>query len=56
MTELVTRNDLQAVRHDLEAVRRELQSLIETQTFKIMISMGTTVAAGIAILAAIIKL
>jgi hypothetical protein len=74
MAELVTRNDLQAVRSDLDAVKADLQAAlrsavqileariaavdtkIDTQTLHLTVRMGALLAAGIAILAAIIKL
>jgi hypothetical protein len=71
MAELVTRYDLDvlrreletkidAVRRDLEtkidAVRRDLETKIDTLSLRLTVRMGVMLAAGVAVLAAIIKL
>ena len=56
----VLRNDLDTVRRELEtkidAVRRELDAKIDTLSMRLTIRMGVMIAAGVAALAAIIKL
>jgi hypothetical protein len=56
----VLRNDLDTVRRELEtkidAVRRELEAKIDTLSMRLTIRMGVMIAAGVAALAAIIKL
>jgi hypothetical protein len=56
----VLRNDLDIVRRELEtkmdAVRHELETKIDTLSMRLTIRMGVMVAAGVAALAAIIKL
>jgi hypothetical protein len=56
----VLRNDLDVVRRELEtkidAVRREMEAKIDTLSMRLTIRMGVMVAAGVAALAAIIKL
>jgi len=49
MAELVTR-------YDLDVLRRELETRIDTLSMRLTIRMGVMVAAGVAALAAIIKL
>jgi hypothetical protein len=49
MAELVTR-------YDLDVLRRELEAKIDTLSMRLTIRMGVMVAAGVAALAAIIKL
>jgi len=49
MAELVTR-------YDLDVLRRELETRIDTLSMRLTIRMGVMVAAGVATLAAIIKL
>jgi hypothetical protein len=56
----VLRNDLDVVRRELEtridAVRRELETKIDTLSMRLTIRMGVMLAAGVAALAAVIKL
>ena len=53
-------NDLDTVRRELEtkidAMRRELDAKIDTLSMRLTIRMGVMIAAGVAALAAIIKL
>ena len=67
MAELATRYDLGVLRNDLDVVRRELESKIDvlrreletkidTLSMRLTIRRGVMVAAGVAALAAIIKL
>ena len=67
MTELATRYDLNVLRGDLDGVRRELETKIDTLrreleakigtlSLRITVRMGVMLAAGVAALAAIIKL
>jgi hypothetical protein len=56
MAELATRYDLGVLRNDLDVVRRELETKIDTLSMRLTIRMGVMVAAGVAALAAIIKL
>ena len=56
MAELATRYDLGVLRSDLDVVRRELETKIDTLSMRLTIRMGVTLAAGVAALAAIIKL
>jgi hypothetical protein len=67
MAELVTRYDLDmvrreletkidAVRHELDALRRDLEGKIDTLSLRLTVRMGVMLAAGVAALAAIIKL
>jgi hypothetical protein len=57
---LVTRYDLDVLRRELETqidvLRRELGSKIDTLSMRLTIRMGVLLAAGVAALAAIIKL
>ena len=45
-----------ATRYDLDVLRRELETKIDTLSMRLTIRMGVMVAAGVAALAAIIKL
>lgn len=67
MAELAARYDLSALRNDLDAVRRELETkidtlrrdletMIDTLSLRLTVRMGVMLAAGVAALAAIIKL
>ena len=67
MAELVTRYDLDVlrreleakidmVRHELDALRRDLEGKIDTLSLRLTVRMGVMLAAGVAALAAIIKL
>jgi hypothetical protein len=60
MGELVTRYDLDVLRRELEtkidAVRRDLETKIDTLSLRLTVRMGVMLAAGVAVLAAIIKL
>ena len=67
MHELVTRYDLQAVKDDLGTVRRELQTAIDTSrreleakidtlSLRLTVRMGVMFAAGLSILAVVLKL
>jgi hypothetical protein len=49
MGELVTR-------YDLDVLRRELETKIDTLSLRLTVRMGVMLAAGVAVLAAIIKL
>jgi uncharacterized protein YajQ (UPF0234 family) len=67
MHELVTRYDLQGVKDELETVRRELQTAIDTTrreleakidtlSLRLTVRTGVMLAAGLSILAAVLKL
>jgi hypothetical protein len=71
MAELVTRYDLDVVRRELETkidmvrrelengidgLRRDLEGKIDTLSLRLTVRMGVMLAAGVAALAAIIKL
>ena len=67
MAELVTRYDLDALRReldtkidmlrrDLDLLRRDLEAKIDTLSLRLTVRVGVMLAAGIAALAAIIKL
>lgn len=67
MAELVTRYDLGVIRNDLDVLRRELESKIDamraeleskidTLSLRLTVRMGVMLAAGVAALAALIKL
>src|SRR5215472_10988654 len=67
MAELVTRYDLDVVRreletkidmirHELDTLRRDLEGKIDTLSLRLTVRMGIMLAAGVAALAAIIKL
>jgi hypothetical protein len=56
MAELATRYDLTVLRNDLDVLRRELETKIDTLSLRLTIRMGVMLAAGVAGLAAIIKL
>ena len=45
-----------ATRYDLDVLRRELRAKIDTLSLRLMVCMGIMLAAGVAALAAIIKL
>jgi hypothetical protein len=48
--------DLQAFKADLQAVEARLESKIDTQTLRLTVRLGGLLAAGIAFLAAVLKL
>jgi hypothetical protein len=56
----VVRRELEAkidmVRHELDALRRDLEGKIDTLSLRLTVRMGIMLAAGVAALAAIIKL
>jgi hypothetical protein len=56
MAELATRYDLGVIRNDLDVLRRELESKIDTLSLRLTVRMGVMLAAGVAALAALIKL
>jgi hypothetical protein len=60
MAELVTRYDLGVLRRELEAkidvLRGELEAKIDTLPMRLTIRMGVMLTAGVAALAAVIKL
>ena len=56
MAELATRYDLSVLRNDLDVLRRELEAKIDTLSLRLTVRMGVMLAAGVAALAAIIKL
>lgn len=56
MAELATRYDLGVIRNDLNVLRRELESKIDTLSLRLTVRMGVMLAAGVAALAALIKL
>ena len=60
MAELVTRNDLQTglegVRKDLQSVEARLEAKIDTLSLRLTVRLGGLLAAGIAILAGLLKL
>jgi hypothetical protein len=45
-----------ATRYDLDVLRRELEAKIDTLSLRLTVRMGVMLAAGVAALAAIIKL
>jgi len=45
-----------ATRYDLDVLRRKLRAKIDTLSLRLMVCMGIMLAAGVAALAAIIKL
>jgi hypothetical protein len=60
MAELVTKTDLQSTKTDLQAdllaLEGRLEAKIENQSLQVTIRLGIMLAAGIAALAAIVKL
>ena len=56
MAELAMRYDLSMLRSDLAVLRRELETKIDTLSMRLTIRMGVMLAAGVAALAAVIKL
>ena len=60
MAELVTRYDLDALRRELDTkidvLRRDLEAKIDTLSLRLTVRVGVMLAAGIAVLAAIVKL
>jgi hypothetical protein len=60
MAELATRYDLDVLRRELEtkidAMRAELESKVDTLSLRLTVRMGVMLAAGVAALAAVIKL
>jgi hypothetical protein len=60
MAELATRYDLDVLRRELETridvLRRDLEAKIDTLSLRLTVRMGVMLAAGVAALAAIIKL
>jgi hypothetical protein len=56
MAELATRTDLQAAEARLERRIVALEGKIDTQTLRLTLRLGGLLAAGIAILATILKL
>ena len=56
MGELVTKADLVAVKADLLAVKADLVAAMDTLSLRLTLRLGVMLAAGLATLAAIIKL
>jgi hypothetical protein len=56
MGELVTKADLQAVKADLQATKADLLAAMDTLSLRLTLRLGVMLAAGLATLAAIIKL
>jgi hypothetical protein len=56
MIELVTKQDLQAVRQDLLATKQELQAAMDTLTLRLTVRLGGMIAAGIGALALLQRL
>jgi hypothetical protein len=60
MAELVTKEDLrtglETVRHDLEGKIENLALRLDAQTLRLTVRMGVMLAAGLSILAAVLKL
>lgn len=56
MGELVTRADLLVVKADLQAMKADLQAAMDTLSLRLTLRLGVMLAAGLATLAAIIKL
>jgi hypothetical protein len=56
MGELVTKTDLLAVKADLHALKTDLQAAMDTLSLRLTLRLGVMLAAGLATLAAIIKL
>jgi hypothetical protein len=56
MTELATHSDLAVLRTDLDVLRRELENKLDTLTLRLTVRMGIMLAAGLSILAAVLRL
>jgi hypothetical protein len=56
MTELATHSDLAVLRADLDVLRRELENKLDTLTLRLTVRMGIMLAAGLSILAAVLRL
>ena len=56
MGELVTKADLLAIKADLQATKAELQAAMDALSLRLTLRLGVMLAAGLATLAAIIKL
>ncbi|MBI2735203.1 MAG: hypothetical protein HYX38_01415 [Rhodospirillales bacterium] len=56
MGELVTKADLQAVKADLQVVKADLLAAMDTLSLRLTLRLGVMLAAGLATLAAVIKL
>ena len=56
MAELVTKTDLAATREHLELLIDGLRKDLDHQTLKLTVRLGVPMAAGIAVLGAIVKL
>ena len=56
MGEPVTKTDLLAVKADLHALKADLQAAMDTLSLRLTLRLGVMLAAGLATLAAIIKL
>jgi hypothetical protein len=56
MVNLATQEDILSVRQDLANVKQELQTAIDNLALRLTVRLGIMLAAGIAALAAIVKL
>ncbi len=56
MTELVTRNDLDVLRRELDGKLENLALRLDAQTLRLTVRMGVMLAAGLSILAAVLRL
>jgi hypothetical protein len=56
MTELATHSDLAVLRTDLDVLRRELENKLDTLTLRLTVRTGVMLAAGLSILAAVLRL
>ena len=56
MGDLVTKADLLVVKADLQALRADLHAAMDTLSLRLTLRLGVMLAAGLATLAAIIKL
>jgi len=56
MGELVTKADLLAIKADLQAAKADLRAAMDTLSLRLTLRLGVMLAAGLATLAAVIKL
>jgi len=56
MTELVTKQDLHAVRQDLLATKQELQATIDALGLRLTVQLGGLMVAGLGALALLLRL
>jgi len=56
MTELATHSDLEILRRELDGKLENLALRMDTQTLRLTVRMGVMLAAGLSILAAVLRL